>query len=309
WPCALPGIISATRGESATDYLRFLAKVPFQRLGKGEHQDENAALLLRRSMQQVSEDARLALAMAGCLAFAPMGREPLMAVLDTDELQACDALNELVLYGLLERQGQRWQVSHALIQTFARSEQPLRKEILERLAAYYIDFCETQSAAGLPGYALLDEERVHCLRLMESCLDRELWKEVQGLVKAINTYLDLQGHWTEKLAAVEMRLKAARKAGDRWDEAWCLNSLGCTCWRRDELDRALAWHEQCLPIRRELEHKKEEGVTLNNMALIYRKQGRYEQALEYYKQDLTICREGGDRKGEGVTLNNIDLCG
>ena len=191
WPLALriAGQYLRNTGESATDYLRFLAKVPFQRLGRGGHQDENAALLLRRSMQQVSEDARLGLAMAGCLAFAPMGREPLMAVLDTDELRACDALNELVLYGLLERQGQRWQVSHALIQTFARSEQPLRRENLERLAAYYIDFCETQSAAGLPGYALLDEERVHCLRLIGACLESELWEEVKALVESIECTL------------------------------------------------------------------------------------------------------------------------
>ncbi len=203
WPLALrlAGHYLRNTGESATDYLRFLAKVPFQRLGRGEHQDENAALLLRRSMQQVSEDARLALAMAGCLAFAPMGRESLMAVLDTDELRACDALNELVLYGLLERQGQRWKISHALVHTYARSEETLSTEALERLAGYYIDFCEIQSAAGLPGYALLDEERVHCLRLIESCLDRELWKEVKFLVVAMGEYLDRQGHWTAFIAA------------------------------------------------------------------------------------------------------------
>ncbi|WLE98069.1 MAG: tetratricopeptide repeat protein [Candidatus Electrothrix communis] len=307
WPLALriAGHYLRNTGESATDYLRFLAKVPFQRLGSGEHQDENAALLLRRSMDQVSEDARLALAMAGCLAFAPLGREPLMALLNTDELRACDALNELVLYGLLERQGQRWQVSHALIQTFARSEQPLSREDLERLAGYYIAFCRTQSAAGLPGYALLDEERVHCLRLIESCLDRELWQEVQGLVRAIDIYLERQGHWSEWQTALEMNLTAARKAGDRRDLAWCLNKLGYTCDNRGDKDQALIWYEQSLPIWRELKHKQEEGRTLNNIALIYRQQGRYEQALQTYQQSLTIAQEVGDRQGEGVTLNNI----
>ena len=307
WPLALriAGQYLRNTGESATEYLRWLEKEPLKELGDGEHQDENAALILRRSVEQVSGNARLTLRIAGALAFAPIAREPVAVILDGDERHARKALNELALYGLLERRGQRWQVSHALIQTFARSEQPLSRDRLERLAAYYIDFCETQSAAGLPGYALLNEERVHCLRLIESCLHRDLWREVSRLVEAIDIYLERQGWWTEELAALEMNLTAARLAGDRWDEAWCLNSLGCTCWRRRELDKALAWHEQCLPIRRELEHKQEEGATLNNMALIYRKQGRYEQALEYYKQDLAICREGGDRKGEGVTLNNI----
>ncbi len=307
WPLALriAGQYLRNTGESATDYLRFLAKAPFQRLGRGEHQEENAALLLRRSMDQVSEDARLALAMAGCLAFAPLGREPLMALLDSDELHACDALNELVLYGLLERKGQRWQVSHALIQTFARSQQPLNRDRLEQLAVYYIDFCTTQSAASLPGYALLDEERVHCLRLIESCLDRGLWQEVKSLSSSIGDYLDRQGHWSEDLVISEMNLTAARKAGDRRDEAWCLNSLGSTCWKRGEPDKALAWYEQSLPLWRELEDRQGEGVTLNNMANIYRQQGRYEQALEHYEQSLRIGQEVGDREGEGTTLNNI----
>ncbi len=307
WPLALriAGQYLRNTGESATDYLRWLEKEPFKELGEGKHQEENAALLLRRSMEQVSDDARLTLRVAGALAFAPIAREPVAAILDGDERHARKALNELVLYGLLERKGQRWQVSHALIQTFARSQQPLSRDRLERLAAYYIAFCRTQSAAGLPGYALLDEERVHCLRLIESCLDRGLWQEVKGLVRAIDIYLERQGHWTEELAALEMRLTAARKAEDRRDEARCLNNLGYTCEKRGEPDKALAWYEQCLPIWRELGKRKDEGATLNNMAVIYRQQGRYEQALEQYQHSLSIMREIGDREVEGATLNNI----
>ncbi|XCN72067.1 MAG: tetratricopeptide repeat protein [Candidatus Electrothrix aestuarii] len=314
WPLALriAGQYLRNTGESAAEYLRWLEKRPFRKLGSGKHQEDNAALLLRRSMEQVSDDAVQVLRLAGVLAFAPISLEPVMAVLseegdDEDELElrSREALNELVLFGLLERREERWQISHALVHTYARNEEALSRDALERLARYYIWFCREQSEAGLEGYARLDGERVHCLQLIERCVDGGLWEEVKWLEDAINIYLDRQGHWTEKLAALEMNLTAARKAGDRRDEAWCLNSLGYTCWRRGENDKSIVWFEQVRPIDRELGDRKGEGVTLNNMAAIYRQQGRYEQALETYQQSLRIRQEIGDRRGEGESLNNI----
>jgi len=337
WPVALriAGRYLRSTGESAADYLRFLRQQPFRRLGKGEHGQENAALLLRRSVAQVSDDARLALGLAGCLAFAPLALGPVVATLSEaaavqpqgfwarlksmfsssrkpllqysaeDELRSVDALGELVNYGLLLPNAGRWQISHALVHTYARTELVMSKESLAQLALYYIEWCWAQSKAGLEGYARLDGERAHCLRLLESCLASKLWQEVKLLVGAITIYLDRQGYWTELLAAFEMNLTAAQQAGDRRDEGWCLNSLGYTCDRRGELDKALAWYEQSLPICRELEERKQEGTLLNNMAAIYDDQGKHELALQTYQQCLSIQREVGDREGEGRTLNNI----
>lgn len=307
WPVALriAGRYLRRTKESAADYLEWLEQEPFKELAGGKHQEENAALLLRRSVAQVSDDARLALSLAGTLAFAPIAREPVAAILDADERRARNALGELVNYGLLERKAERWQTSHALIHTYVRSELALSKESLERLALYYIFFCAEQSKAGVKGYARLDAERAHCLRLMESCLASKLWQEVKLLVGAISDYLDRQGWWTEELAALEMRLTAARQAGDRRNEGWCLNELGYTCNRRGEYEKALSYHDQSLLICRELGDRKGEGATLNNIAGIYQQQGNYELALERYQQSLSIRREIGDREGEGATLNNI----
>lgn len=77
----------------------------------------NAALLLRRSVTQVSDDARLTLGVAGCLAFAPFSSEPVTVILDGDEGRCRMALHELVNSCLLERKQEHWQISHALIHT------------------------------------------------------------------------------------------------------------------------------------------------------------------------------------------------
>ncbi|XCN75146.1 MAG: tetratricopeptide repeat protein [Candidatus Electrothrix aestuarii] len=308
WPVALrlAGHYLHSTGEPATDYLRWLQEEPFKELGESEeHQRDNAALLLRRSTAQVGEDARLVLGLAGCLAFDLLSPAPMTALLEGDERRCRKAVNELVNYGLLERRGERLHIGHALIHEYAARNLALSRETLERVAAYYIDWCREQSAAGVPGYARMDDERGHCLRLIRACLDGELWQEVKDLVGAIQVYLDRQGWWTERLAALEMRLTAARQTGDRRDEAWCLNSLGYTCARRGDQEKALAWFEQCLPVYHEQGMRKEEGVLLNNMAYIYDDLGKYEQALEQYEQSLSIRREVGDREGEGTTLNNI----
>ena len=308
WPVALrlAGHYLHSTGEPATDYLRWLQEEPFKELGESEeHQRDNAALLLRRSTAQVGEDARLVLGLAGCLAFDLLATGPMIALLEGDERRCRKAVNELVNYGLLERRGERLHIGHALIHTYARNHLPLSREALERVAAYYIGWCEEQSAAGVPGYARMDDERAHCLRLIVACLESELWREVKGLVRAINEYLDRQGWWTEKLTALEMHLTAARKTGDRQNERSCLNNLGYTYRRRREDNKGLDYYQQSLTICRELGDRQNEGVTLSNIAVIYSDLGKYEQALEYYQQDLTICREVGDREGEGATLNNI----
>ncbi|CAK8719511.1 MAG: Tfp pilus assembly protein PilF [Candidatus Electronema aureum] len=309
WPVGLriAGRYCSSTGESAADYLRFLSKVPFRRLASGEHQEENAALLLRRNVEKVSADARLTLGLAGCLAFAPIAREPVMAVLDDDELRSADALGELVNYGLLETSEERWQVSHKLVHTYAHSELAMSKEELERLAAYYISFCEAANAEGVEGYARLDAERAHCLRLIETCLASELWQDVKLLVGLTYTYLDRQGWWTELLTSVGMSLTAARQIRNHRDEGWCLCVLGYTYWRRGEYDKALIWFGQSLMVWRELDDRHEEGTLLLNIATIYSDQGNHELALQTYQQSLSIQREIGDREGEGTTLNNIGV--
>ena len=106
WPVALriAGHYLHSTGEPAADYLRWLKKRPFRKLRtSGEHQKDNAALLLERSAEQVSADAVQVLRLAGVLAFAPISLMSVMFVLSTDgedqddlELRSIEAVNELV---------------------------------------------------------------------------------------------------------------------------------------------------------------------------------------------------------------------
>ena len=228
-----------------------------------------------------------------------------MALLEGDERRGRIAVNELVNYGLLERREDRLHIGHALIHQYAAKHLGLSKEALKRVAHYYIGWCQTQSAAGLPGYALLDEERAHCLRLIAVCLDKELWQEVKGLMEVIRVYLDRRGWWTEGLVAREMCLIAVRQTKDRSKEGLFLNVLGRIYSVHGEPAKALVYCKQSLEIRRETGNREGEARVLNNIAKIYAVQGKHEQALQQYQQSLMIAREIGDRQGEGWTLNNL----
>ncbi|MCW5205343.1 tetratricopeptide repeat protein [Desulfobulbus sp. F5] len=268
---------------------------------------ESAALLLRRSVDAVSADARLALGLAGCLAFAPLAREPVAAILDGDERRSRAALNELVTYGLLEKREERWQISHALIHTYARKELALSTESMKQLADWYIAFCKAASNEGLKGYARLDGERAHCLRLMESCLAIKLFGELSHLVVFMDNYLDLQGHWTEHQDAFNMMLAADQQAGEYKHKAWSLNQLGLTCRKRGEYAKALECFNQSFEIYCEIDDQQAKGTILNNIGWTHDIQGKYEYALQYYKKSLSIRRRIGDRRGIGQTLTNIAM--
>ena len=307
WPVGLriAGRYLSSTGESAADYLRWLEQETFKELGDGEHQEENAALLLRRSVAKVSKDARLALAMAGTLAFAPIAREPLASILEGDERRVRNALNDLVNYGLLEKREERWQISHALVHTYTRTELPLNKESLKQLAGCYVFFAAVNGKAGALGYVHLDKERAHCLHLLETCLKHNLRTEMLGLIAAIYNYLDRQGYWTDQLSVANMFLRLAEKNENLHDKGWCLNSLGYAYDKRREYATALNYYKQSLAIRQKIDDKQGVGATQINIAGIHNRQGNYATALQHCEQSLAIMREIGDKELEGTALNNI----
>lgn len=294
-----------TTGEPTAEYLTWLQNQPLEALDQGTHRIESVNVLLTRSLTHVSAEAHQTLAVFGVLAFAPVNREMLMAALPGMQLRR--PLNELINYGLLLRDGECYTLSHALIHTYIRERCSAPMEVVERLAAFYTAFAHEQSKQKLAGYARLDAERVHIMRVLEMCKAQAQWKAVSTLVKAVWKYLDIRGYWMEYQSALEMNLIAAQKQGDRQDEGWCVNELGLTCNNRGEYRKALIYCEQSLAIWRELGDKVKEGNTFNNFSQIYHNQGDYTTALGCLEQSLSIAREIGDKSSEAPILNNLGL--
>lgn len=128
--------------ENAADYLAWLEKSGLAALDLGQRQSQSIPLLLERSLAQLSPTACQALAVVGLLDIAPFSSHIIAAALDLPEDETRRALGQLIRYSLLIHPDQRYQVSHALIHTYARQRLSPPTSALTRLAAHYIAFTE-----------------------------------------------------------------------------------------------------------------------------------------------------------------------
>jgi len=297
-------------GEPAAEYLAWLQDTPIEALSHGQHREESVDLLLARSLEQVSEGARQVLAVVGLLALAPFAVEPVAQAAGLATRATKHSLGQLVNYGLLLRHPQYpipnpYEVSHALAHTYARRRMVVPDETAGRLAAYYTQLAETESEKGLAGYRQLDAERGHLMRVLAGCVERESWEAARSLVWAVEDYLDMQGHWTERVTALEMGVKAAQGLGHRRDEGAFLGNLGLAYSDLGQVERAIEYFQQALAIAREIGDRRNEGNHLGNLGLAYRALGQVERAIEYHEAALAIAREIGDRRMEGNAVGNL----
>ncbi len=150
------------------------------------------------------------------------------------------------------RPDDRYQITHALAHTYARTSLAPESGILSRLAERYNDFIREKMKLGLEGYALLDEERDHVLAVQSACNKAELWGAVRKITWAMEDYLDLQGHWEERVALLQAGLDAARSDDARYDEASFLNLLGLAWAALGDVHRAIEHYDPALEIFRKI---------------------------------------------------------
>lgn len=112
-----------------------LVQSPLTALDQGQHQLESVPLLLMKSLAEVSIEAQDAMAVIGKLELAPFCDEPVARALDIPVHQVGRLFGELINHGLLVRIKDKYQVSHALVHTFARQKLIVTNQIADRLAA------------------------------------------------------------------------------------------------------------------------------------------------------------------------------
>ena len=195
----LCGRYLAQRHQQAGEYVAWLKQEDLEALHFGERPTASIPLLLRRSLEQVSEQAQAAFGVAGILAQAPFDAGAVAAALDIKTGAANRALGELVDYGLLLRPDDSYQVTHALAHSYARTQAAPGADVVNRLAPYYVALAKAESAKGLPGYAALDSQRAHIVAVQAAALKAEQWDAVRQITWKIEDYLDLQGYFTDRI--------------------------------------------------------------------------------------------------------------
>ena len=298
----LAGRYLAQTEVEAGEYLAWLRETPLEALHSGDRQHESVSVLLERSLQRVSEEARSSLGAISLLTLDSFAAQAPAAALDAPQGEVGRWLGELVDYGLLSRDGQRYAVTHALIHTYAGEHHRPDDQVVRRLAGSYHALARAETRQGVVGYARLDEERPHVMRVLAVYVEREVWGLAQSLASVIDGYLGLQGHWTEWIQALDNGLAAARGAGDRQQEGVFLGKLGraYSGLRLGQVHEAIGYYERALAISQEVGDRHAEGAHLGDLGRAYNDLGKLDDAIDYYERALAISQEVGDRHGEGL---------
>jgi len=298
----------AINDEKSSDYLEWLRQTPLTTLKPDERPSECIPVLLKHSLTQMSETARHALAVAGLLALEPFDKEVIVGTLTIKANQGLlsalrgifrqkdkeaklpdvsQAIRELVNYGLLRQVGQRYQVSHPLIHSYARSHLTAPEQSIRQLATYYVALAWEQGVLGPEGYARLDAERPHIMKVLNGCVEWEDWEAAHGLAVAIEDYLDRQGYWAERVIANEVGLIASWQLGRPSEGAW-LGNLGDTYRIMGHTKWAIEHFEKALATARQTGNLHSQGNALGNLGLAYRDLGQLDQAKSYLEEALPI---------------------
>jgi len=220
-----------------------------------------------------------------------------------------------------------YQASHPLIHARARREMRPPDGVIIRLAAYYDTLarrrtepgasadverqpapaggpggagpadgprsfaCPPHEAAGARVRGGLEVEISHIMAVLAECLARQLWEPARSLVWAVDSYLDRQGFWLERLTALHVGLQAAEALDHRRDEGAFLGNLGTAYYTMGQFERAIEHYQRALSVARALGDQPGQAKRLGNLGLAYRAAGQVDRAREALQLALGIFQE------------------
>ena len=79
-----------------------------------------------------------------------------------------------------------------------------------------------------------------------------------------------------------------------------LDNLGQSYLGMKQFDKALAYLNEALPIRREVKDRRGEGLTMSNIGNVYMGKEQYTKAIEIYEKALLILQQAGAQEEEAT---------
>ena len=221
----------------------------------------------------------------------------------------------------------RWRM-HDLLRLYARqlsdahADADRREQARDRLLRYYLDTADAAAAhlRALPGtpmpaaftdrdsaLAWLDAERPSLVAAV--AMAASTGRDQIAMVLALNLagYMLWRRRSDDWLSTAVISRDAARRLGDRSNEAEALNDLGNALGEVRRFEEAIAAHQDAAAIFRETGNRQGEGRALTNLGITLRQVRRFEEAIAAHQDAAAIFRETGDRRSEGMVLDNLGL--
>ena len=237
--------------------------------------DREVRAALALSYEGRSEPERRLFRLLGLLRAEDFAAWVAAALLQVPLVEAEDLLERLVDAQLLEAIGDAAGMAryrfHDLLRVYARErldeEEPAieQRAALERALGAYLELAmlaggltepggahaaddavatrpagdtATASAVTREPVAWLTMERASLVAAVERAHEAGMWSLVWDLANTLLAFLELQANWTDWQHVLRLALDAARRAGNRQQEASALLSLGRLSWDQDRWDEA-----------------------------------------------------------------------
>jgi hypothetical protein len=142
------------------------------------------------------------LVVIGALAPISFIPETIAAALDMTIIDVRVALNELVVYGILQRVDGRYQVSHLLIYSYVCQHCPPTAVVLRQLAVQYMLLVEFHLRIARM-LNLPDSELRHIMTILDKCAEHKDWQVVYGLAVAFDILLECHAPGIANTVAME----------------------------------------------------------------------------------------------------------
>lgn len=223
---------------------------------------------------------------------------------------------------------------HDLLRVYAAELVRLHDDTTEthaavhRLLAWYLHSAAAANDLLAPQRGLPDigrpTEGVAPLEFAEGNYDRALsWceREASNIVCAVEqarqhglvsmswklavvnwNYYYLRKRWNVWLGAHSRGLRAARDAGDRLGEAWCLQNLGVAYMELRQFDKAQEHLREAITIRRKVNDQWGLGWSLFALGITYSEMGRFDEACAQFHESIEFCRTRGFEYGVAGAL-------
>lgn len=150
------------------------------------------------------------------------------------------------------------------------------------------DWCETERP-----------NLVAAIRQADEIGESDLAWRMPGAMLTYFTHRKPRADW---LVSHQVGLRASRRAGDRYGEAWMLTSLSLAHRELRQFDEAMACLREALPLWRQVGVRWAEGWVLFDIGFLHHERRDHVEALDYLQRALEVRRDAGDQWGEGSTL-------
>ncbi|MEU0551617.1 tetratricopeptide repeat protein [Micromonospora sp. NPDC005979] len=134
--------------------------------------------------------------------------------------------------------------------------------------------------------------------------DAHTWR----LGRALDTFLDRQGHWHDRVETCRAALLAAERLGDPVAQAVAHRFLAGAHTVVNRYADAHSHLERALDLYVASGDTEGEARTHQNLASLWDRQGEHRRALEHSKRTLDLARAAGHRRAQADALNAVGWC-